>query len=97
MTLLKRRFALRILIVGSGGREHALAWKVALSRQCQGVWICPGNAGTATVGTNISDISATDFNGIIGAVKKYDIEEFIEGIEEVWLKVAPRLILAVMG
>ena len=82
MTLLIRRFALRILIVGSGGREHALAWKVALSRQCQGVWICPGNAGTATVGTNLSDISATDFNGIIGAVKKYDIDLVVIGPED---------------
>ena len=48
-----------VLVLGSGGREHALAWKIAQSDRVSKVYIAPGNAGTASVGTNIdSNISA---------------------------------------
>jgi phosphoribosylamine--glycine ligase len=43
---------MRILLIGSGGREHALAWKLALSPLCERLFIAPGNPGTAQCGTN---------------------------------------------
>ena len=44
------RKSLRILLLGSGGREHALAWKIAQSKKCEKLFIAPGNAGTSEVG-----------------------------------------------
>ena len=59
---------MNILLLGSGGREHALAWKMAQNPKIEQLYIAPGNAGTATVGTNV-DLQANDFAGIkkIGA------------------------------
>ena len=51
---------MRILLLGSGGREHALAWKIAQSKQCSKLFIAPGNAGTGAVGENVS-IGVNDF------------------------------------
>ncbi len=51
---------MNILILGSGGREHALAWKLAQSPKTDQIFIAPGNAGTALVGTNVP-INPTDF------------------------------------
>ncbi len=53
----------RILIIGSGGREHALAWKIAADSSCPEVFCAPGNAGTASVASNL-DLAATDLDGI---------------------------------
>lgn len=63
---------MNILLLGSGGREHALAWKMAQSKKLTKLFIAPGNAGTKNCGTNV-DISATDFN----AVKKFVLENKI--------------------
>ena len=54
---------MNVLILGSGGREHAFAWKLAKSKQLENLYIAPGNAGTAHCGTNVN-ISATDFDAI---------------------------------
>ncbi|MFN6387447.1 MAG: phosphoribosylamine--glycine ligase N-terminal domain-containing protein, partial [Bacteroidota bacterium] len=54
---------MNILLLGAGGREHALAWKMAQSHHCDSLFIAPGNPGTAGIGTNL-DISVTDFEGI---------------------------------
>ena len=54
---------MNILILGNGGREHALAWKISKSSSCNKLFIAPGNAGTQLVGQNI-DISVTDFKSI---------------------------------
>ena len=54
---------MNILIAGSGGREHALAWKIKQSAHCSNLFIAPGNAGTATVGTNVP-IAVTDFDAL---------------------------------
>ena len=54
---------MNILIIGNGGREHALAWKMKQSPLCQQLFIAPGNAGTAQYGTNIN-YSVTDFDGL---------------------------------
>lgn len=63
---------MNILILGSGGREHALAWKIKQSPQTEKLFICPGNAGTADYGININS-SLSDFD----AIKKIVIDENI--------------------
>jgi phosphoribosylamine--glycine ligase len=63
---------MKILIIGSGGREHALGWKIAQSEKTEKLYFAPGNAGTTTIGTNLP-IGALDFEGI----KKTVIEEQI--------------------
>jgi len=72
---------LKILIIGSGGREHTFCWKVSQSELCTQLFIAPGNAGTAQYGENI-DISATDFEGIKNICIKKKIELVIVGPEE---------------
>src|SRR6185312_4758772 len=52
-----------ILLLGSGGRESAFAWKIAQSKKCEHLFIAPGNAGTGNYGTNVN-IKVTDFEGI---------------------------------
>ncbi len=64
---------MRILLIGSGGREHAFAWKLSQSPQCEKLFIAPGNAGTSQYGTNIP-VGINDFDGI----KKHCIEEKID-------------------
>jgi phosphoribosylamine--glycine ligase len=76
---------MRILILGSGGREHALAWKMAQSPLCEALFIAPGNAGTALCGTNLS-FSTTDFNAIKEACKEQKIDMVVVGPEEPLVK-----------
>ena len=71
---------MNILILGSGGREHAFAWKLAQSSQCDDLFIAPGNAGTATVGTNIA-INPTDFEAVKKVVLDNGIKMVIVGPE----------------
>ncbi len=71
---------MNILILGSGGREHALSWKIKQSPLCNELFIAPGNAGTGMVGTNIA-ISATDFNAVKSTVLERKIEMVIVGPE----------------
>ena len=54
---------MKILLLGSGGREHALAWKIAQSEKVENLFIAPGNAGTAGVGQNVA-IKADDFESL---------------------------------
>ena len=55
---------MKVLVVGNGGREHALAWKISCSSRVDRVFVAPGNAGTAIDCENV-DLSVTDFSGII--------------------------------
>ena len=72
---------MNILIIGSGGREHALAWKTAQSRRGVKLFIAPGNAGTAQVGTNVN-VAVNDFEKLgIFAVENH-IEMIIVGPED---------------
>ena len=67
---------MKILLLGSGGREHALAWKIAQSEKCEKLYIAPGNGGTDGVGgkgENV-DIKATDFD----AIKKFVVEQGVD-------------------
>ncbi|MEP1035482.1 phosphoribosylamine--glycine ligase [Ekhidna sp.] len=72
---------MNILILGSGGREHALAWKVKQSPKCGKIFIAPGNGGTHKVGTNL-DIDPGNFEKVEAALKEYDIEMLIVGPED---------------
>lgn len=71
---------MRILIVGGGGREHALAWKLAQSPSCEAVFAAPGNAGTAELGINLS-IHDSDIDGICEAAVEHRIELVVVGPE----------------
>ena len=72
---------LNILIIGSGSREHALAWKIRQSPQCGNLFIAPGNAGTASAGTNI-DLSVNDFEGLADCCIHHSIKLVVVGPEE---------------
>jgi phosphoribosylamine--glycine ligase len=76
---------MNILLLGSGGREHALAWKIAQSNQCSKLFIAPGNAGTAAFGANLS-FSVTDFEAIKKVCLKEKICLVIVGPEEPLVK-----------
>ncbi|MDR1680542.1 MAG: phosphoribosylamine--glycine ligase [Prevotellaceae bacterium] len=71
----------RVLLTGSGGREHALAWKLAQSRQLEKLWIAPGNPGTAAVGENVP-IAATDFDGLKALALTQQINLLVVGPED---------------
>jgi phosphoribosylamine--glycine ligase len=72
---------MKVLLLGSGGREHALAWKIAQSSILDELFIAPGNAGTKKHGKNV-DLSPTDFNGIKEFVIAQQIDMVIVGPEE---------------
>jgi len=74
-----------ILLLGSGGREHALAWKMLQSPLCAKLFVAPGNAGTETIATNI-DISTTDFEGIKKLVLAENINMVVVGPEDPLVK-----------
>jgi phosphoribosylamine--glycine ligase len=72
---------MNILVLGSGGREHAFAWKIAQSSQCTQLYIAPGNAGTASLGQNVN-IKVTDFQAIREFVISNDIKLVVVGPED---------------
>ena len=72
---------MNILLLGSGGREHALAWKIAQSKKCEKLYIAPGNAGTCSVGTNVP-ISVGDFNKLKDFAVENDINMVVVGPED---------------
>ncbi|MBM3415399.1 MAG: phosphoribosylamine--glycine ligase [Bacteroidetes bacterium] len=76
---------MRILLLGSGGREHALAWKMAQSPLCEKLFIAPGNAGTSQCGTNLP-ISLSDFEEIKKACIRNKIDLVVVGPEEPLVK-----------
>ncbi|NLH28918.1 MAG: phosphoribosylamine--glycine ligase [Bacteroidales bacterium] len=72
---------MNVLLLGSGGREHALAWKMKQSRELNRLFIAPGNAGTAALGTNIP-LKVTDFEGIKKFSLDNDIDMLVVGPED---------------
>ena len=72
---------MRVLIVGSGGREHALAWKISQSKKVSQIFIAPGNAGTAQVGKNI-DIAANNLSSLLHFSLKEKVDLTVVGPEE---------------
>jgi len=71
---------MRLLVVGSGGREHALAWKLAQSPQVSQMFIAPGNGGTAAVGQNVP-IPVTDISGLVSFARQEQIDLTLVGPE----------------
>ena len=74
-----------LLLLGSGGREHALAWKIAQSAQVEKLFIAPGNAGTANVGENVA-LKADDFDGVANFVVANGIDMVVVGPEDPLVK-----------
>ena len=76
---------MKILLLGSGGREHALAWKIAQSEKCEKLYIAPGNAGTSNCGENVA-IKADDFEAIKQFVVDNKINMVVVGPEDPLVK-----------
>ena len=72
---------MKVLLLGSGGREHALAWKIAQSPKVEKLFIAPGNAGTSAVGENVS-IKATDFPALKAFALEQKIDMIVVGPED---------------
>ena len=72
---------MNVLILGSGGREHAFAWKIAKSSSCNNLFIAPGNAGTAELGNNV-EIGVNDFESIKKFVLSEGVEMVVVGPED---------------
>ena len=76
---------MKILLLGSGGREHALAWKIAQSEKCEKLYIAPGNAGTCNCGENVA-MKADDFEAIKNFVVEQQIGMVVVGPEDPLVK-----------
>ena len=76
---------MKILLLGSGGREHALAWKIAQSAKVEKLYIAPGNAGTAACGENVS-IKADDFEALKQFVADHGVDMVVVGPEDPLVK-----------
>ncbi|MFT7051670.1 MAG: phosphoribosylamine--glycine ligase [Psychroserpens sp.] len=93
-----------ILILGSGGREHTFAWKIAQSPLCDKIFVAPGNSGTAQIATNV-DIKVTDFIAIKALVLEHKInmvvvgpeDPLVEGIHDFFLEDEQLKYVAVIG
>jgi len=71
---------MNILVIGNGGREHAFVWKLAQSEHCEQIFIAPGNAGTAQIGTNV-EIGVTDFEAMKKFCSSNDVGMILVGPE----------------
>ena len=76
---------MNILLLGSGGRECAIAWKLAQSNRLEKLYIAPGNAGTASLGQNVN-IAATDFDAIARFSIENNINMVVVGPEDPLVK-----------
>ena len=72
---------MKILILGSGGREHALAWKISQSDLCESLFVAPGNGGTAEIATNLS-LQLDDKSEILDTVVRLGIDLLVIGPED---------------
>lgn len=72
---------MNILLLGSGGREHALAWKMLQSSKCKNLYVAPGNAGTSQIATNI-ELNPNDFEAVKNTVLKNQINMVVVGPED---------------
>ncbi|MBN2778259.1 MAG: phosphoribosylamine--glycine ligase [Bacteroidales bacterium] len=72
---------MKILVLGSGGREHAITWKLSQSKKADKIFVAPGNPGTGEIATNIA-ISVNDFDAIADEVRKNNIDMIVVGPED---------------
>ena len=95
---------MNVLLLGSGGREHAIAWKIAQSKRLSALFIAPGNAGTLECGQNVA-LSLTDFQGIGAFVLSHAIEmvivgpeaPLVDGIHDYFLSIPELSVIKVIG
>ena len=71
---------MKILLLGSGGREHALAWKIAQSPRVEKLYIAPGNGGTGAIGENVA-LNISDFDDVAAFVINYEVDMVVVGPE----------------
>ncbi|MDV7390734.1 phosphoribosylamine--glycine ligase N-terminal domain-containing protein, partial [Arthrospira platensis SPKY1] len=71
---------MNILLLGSGGREHTLAWKLTQSPLCIQLYTAPGNPGTAQCGQNVA-LAPTDFEGVANFIRNHQIDMLVVGSE----------------
>ena len=71
-----------ILLLGSGGRECALAWKMSQSPECKTLYIAPGNGGTMLYGTNVPDLSPLDFEAVLSFCRRQSVTLLVVGNED---------------
>ena len=71
---------MKVLVVGSGAREHALAWRLKQSPNLTDLWVTPGNGGTAQIATNL-EVAAEDVDGVVGTAKRMRIDLVVVGPE----------------
>lgn len=71
---------MNVLVLGSGGREHALCWKISQDNLCESLYIAPGNAGTGSVGTNV-DLNPEDFDAVADFIRDKKIGMVVVGPE----------------
>lgn len=76
---------MKILLLGSGGREHALAWKMLQSSKCEELFVAPGNAGTAKIAKNIA-VNPNDFEAVKNTVLEHKIDMVVVGPEDPLVK-----------
>lgn len=74
--------AKNVLLVGSGGREHAMAWSISHSSDLGKLWTAPGNAGTAELGENVPDVAAGDLDGIVALAGRIKADLVLIGPED---------------
>ena len=79
---------MNVLIIGSGGREHAMAWKVAQSPRLSKLYIAPGNAGTMSCGENVA-LNLDDHSAVIRFCKENQIDLVLVGPEEMCIRDRP--------
>ena len=72
---------MKVLVVGSGGREHALCWKIAKSPLVEAVLALPGNPGTARVARNVEGVAAEDVASVVRVAKEEEIDLVVIGPE----------------
>ena len=72
----------RVLLVGAGAREHAVAWKLRQSAKVEEIFIAPGNAGTALCGTNLSDIQPKHIDELVKAAKAHKIDFYLSTMDD---------------
>ena len=72
---------MKVLVLGSGAREHAIAWKFSKSNILSGLYVAPGNAGTEDIAENLPDVDPCDSASVISACRKYKIDFVFVGPE----------------
>ena len=72
---------MNILLLGSGGREHAIAWALAKSPKCEKLYVAPGNGGTASIAENISGLNAEDGQAVLAFAQEHAIDLVVIGPE----------------